>query len=191
MLWKWLEEFVRKGFRKGALPRQESPEIPLTKANPMSPQWDDDNTQTDYALNGENVYGSNSQVFYPSEIAPLRETKDVRQIEKNGFRRWFTSDYLDLIVWYKHDKKTLVGFQLCYNVGYNEHALSWTVKNGYKHNRIDDGQDLAGSAMTPILVPDGIFDSSTVADIFRKASTRLDPEVAGFVYNKIRDFQLL
>lgn len=43
----------------------------------------------------------------------LVELKDVRQIPNDGFRRWFTDEDFDLIVWYEDDKIT--GFQLCYD----------------------------------------------------------------------------
>ncbi len=39
------------------------------------------------------------------------EKKDARQIENEGFRRWFTDDFFDLIVWYEN--KEITGFQLC------------------------------------------------------------------------------
>ena len=56
----------------------------------------------------------------------LTEFKAVRQIPKDGFRRWFTDQDFDLFVWYEDESKTnIVGFQLCYNKRGNQKALTW------------------------------------------------------------------
>jgi len=39
----------------------------------------------------------------------LGEIRNVRQIEGEGTRRWFTDRYFDLIVWYD-DSGSLTGF---------------------------------------------------------------------------------
>jgi hypothetical protein len=74
-----------------------------------------------------------------AEATMLVEIRNTRQIEGEGFRRWFTDEFFDLIVWYD-EKRTLVGFQLCYDKEGRERALTWTREHGFQHNRIDDGE---------------------------------------------------
>ena len=69
----------------------------------------------------------------------LSEIRNARQVEGEGFRRWFTDDYFDLIVWYGNDRR-LIGFQLCYDKQERERALTWTLEHGFQHNRIDSGE---------------------------------------------------
>ena len=95
----------------------------------------------------------------------LREIKNPRQVEGEGWRRWFTDEYFDLIVWY-HPEKTLQGFQLCYDRGHEERALTWRAGEGYSHKRVDDGDVTGRVKMTPVLVPNGVLDSEEIAERF-------------------------
>lgn len=115
----------------------------------------------------------------------LREVRNVRQIEGEPSRRWFGDEFFDLIVWY--DKyKAIIGFQLCYDLHHDERALTWIKGRGYNHNRIDDGESLAGGyKATPILVKDGAFEHDRIASLFGEASRELDHEVAELVMEKI------
>ncbi|MBL8993039.1 MAG: hypothetical protein JNM63_06830, partial [Spirochaetia bacterium] len=46
----------------------------------------------------------------------FREIRDVFQPPGDLPRRWFTNEYFDLILWFENeDRKTLFGFQLCYD----------------------------------------------------------------------------
>lgn len=114
----------------------------------------------------------------------LSEIKDVRQIPKDGFRRWFTDNFFDLIVWYDNDR--LEGFQLCYDKGNKERALTWRTACGYAHNRIDDGERPFANKMTPILVADGAFQKDLIAESFKAAAVRIDEEIASLVYDKLK-----
>ena len=79
----------------------------------------------------------------------LTEIQNVRQIPGEGFRRWFSDNYFDLIVWYDDERK-LVGFQLCYDKDGRERALTWTHEHGFQHNRIDSGEIAGHIKMTPV-----------------------------------------
>jgi hypothetical protein len=116
----------------------------------------------------------------------LAEIQNARQVAGEGFRRWFTDDYFDLIVWYG-DAGTLLGFQLCYDKPARERALTWTVEHGFQHNRIDAGEVPGHAKMTPLIIADGAFSRDTVAERFRRESTALDPVIATFVYRKLKE----
>ena len=115
----------------------------------------------------------------------IREIKDPRQFPEEGFRRWFTDDYFDLIVWYENDEITITGFQLAYDKEHNERALTWRSTGSYTHMGIDDGEITGGYKMSPVLVSDGAFDKNTIAERFKKASGEMDEDLASFVYRKL------
>jgi hypothetical protein len=114
----------------------------------------------------------------------LVECANVRQVKGEGFRRWFTDDYFDLIVWYSGPRIT--GFQLCYDRARKERALTWRWPNHYSHDRIDDGEAPMTYKMTPILVQDGVFEKERVAAKFQAAAKRIEPEIANLVLEKLR-----
>jgi hypothetical protein len=123
----------------------------------------------------------------PVTLTPLSEYPRVRQIASEGFRRWFANGYFDLIVWYRDDRTTLVGFQLCFE----GKALTWTAANGYDFSTIDDGeQGAAGtSKMTPVLVPGGSFKQQVIAQRFQEAAVNVDKELADFIVSRITAFR--
>ncbi|UCF98712.1 MAG: hypothetical protein JSV89_04035 [Spirochaetaceae bacterium] len=115
----------------------------------------------------------------------LWEVRNPRQIKGEGPRRWFTDEYFDLIVWYEKDGAAVRGFQLCYDKGYNERALTWWRDGGFDHRRIDDGELPGRMKMTPVLVPDGAFDFTTIAERFQRNSEKIDPEIRSLVYDTV------
>ena len=118
----------------------------------------------------------------------LEETRQTRQIAGEPFRRWFSDRIFDLIVWYASDNE-IIGFQLCYREGTDEHALTWLQGKGSTHKRIDDGEGRpARSKMTPILVPDGTFDRDSVLALFQKESKSLDCELVEIVTETINRY---
>jgi hypothetical protein len=118
----------------------------------------------------------------------LSEVKNPRQIKNEGHRRWFTDSYFDLIVWYEQDGAALAGFQLCYDKEREERALTWRRGKGFDHKRIDDGEVTGRMKMTPVLVPDGTFDYSVIAERFRRESEKIDPEIRELVYEKLTNY---
>ncbi|RPJ09266.1 MAG: hypothetical protein EHM28_02040 [Spirochaetaceae bacterium] len=117
----------------------------------------------------------------------MKEFSDVRQIPGEGKRRWFCDAYFDLIVWYQEDG-SISGFQLCYDKGKKERALTWYRDHGYSHDKIDGGDNPGYQKRTPILVADGLFDSSEIAERFKMESIGIDPQIADFVHGKLLDF---
>ncbi|MFW5812247.1 MAG: hypothetical protein ACOCWS_04610, partial [Alkalispirochaetaceae bacterium] len=66
----------------------------------------------------------------------LSEIKPVRQVPGEGFRRWFTDEEMDLIVWYDgEDQEQIEGFQLCYDKEVLERALTWRPEAGFTHHK--------------------------------------------------------
>ncbi len=120
----------------------------------------------------------------------LTEHDNVRQIEGEGFRRWFSDKGHDLIVWYTDAyQNEITGFQLCYNKeAEEERALTWQKQGGFTHSRVDSGEMPYSSKMTPVLVSDGLFDRETVLKRFLEVSGNIDPRIVKFVESKLRDY---
>ena len=115
----------------------------------------------------------------------LYEIANPRQVPGEGRRRWFTDGYFDLIVWYEREGGGISGFQLCYDTGWKERALTWRRGKGYDHRRVDDGEVSGRMKMTPILVPDGIFDYRAIAERFHRESETIDPEIRELVHSRL------
>ncbi len=121
----------------------------------------------------------------------MAEIKGARQISGEGFRRWFTDEYFDLIVWYERAGSPVTamkGFQLCYDKSGKERALTWTREHGFQHNRIDSGEIPGHAKMTPVIIADGEFRSDSIADLFRKEAAQIDQHLAEFVHSKIKAY---
>ncbi len=112
----------------------------------------------------------------------FKEIRNVRQEPTAGHRRWFDDDVLplELIVWYDA-KGTVDGFQLCYNLGAGEHALTWRPAVGFAHNEVDTGSTVPFSNQTPILIPDGAVPWDELARHFAGSSSTLEPKLRDLV----------
>jgi hypothetical protein len=118
----------------------------------------------------------------------MYETKSVRQIKGEPLRRWFWSDYFDLIVWI-NDDRDITGFQLCYDKNKFQRVLTWKKESGYSHDRIDDGESNPGRyKSTPILAADGIFEEEKIAALFKEESSNLDKQIADFIHSRILEY---
>ncbi|GMR07825.1 MAG: hypothetical protein BMS9Abin26_0829 [Gammaproteobacteria bacterium] len=112
----------------------------------------------------------------------LTEITDVRQIKGETPRRWFRDKDWDLIVWIG-ESDDIMGFQLCYKKKHGEHALTWRKDQGFVHQKVDDGESYPMQYKeTPILVPDGSFNITEIAEKFGKISGHIDDDVVEFVY---------
>ncbi len=99
---------------------------------------------------------------------------------KDKKRRWFGDDYFDLIVWYD-DAERISGFQLCYDRGRNEHALTWRRETGAEHHRIDSGETMPLENRSPILVPDGAAPFSDLIRQFEMRAGGMDQDLFNLV----------
>jgi hypothetical protein len=114
----------------------------------------------------------------------LREFKRLKQEPTPGFRRWFESDGFDLVVWYDAAGE-VTGFQICYDFGEGEHALTWRSRGGYSHDAIDSGDTNPLRKQTPILVRDGAVPWTRLRSTFDRRSENLDPAVRQLVRHKL------
>lgn len=118
----------------------------------------------------------------------LHKVDNADPSDGNLRRQWFADEYFDLFVW-TDDKGAIMSFQLCYDKGHDEHALTWKDPSTYVHQRVDDGESHPGrSKATPILLADGIFNFKKIADRFKSESTAMSPALSGFVYEKLLSF---
>jgi hypothetical protein len=101
-------------------------------------------------------------------------------------RRWFSDEYFDLVVW-QSSRDGLTSFQLCYDKGGTERAVTWTKSRGYGHFRVDTGEDTPIKNMTPLLVTVGTLAKEPVLARFAKASIPLDPVIREFVLQRLRE----
>ena len=122
----------------------------------------------------------------------VSEVQRARQIPGEGFRRWFTDQYFDLIVWYEGSDAAgaIAGFQLCYDKFNRERALTWRKGKGFAHEKVDDGEGpfALQAKMTPILLPDGVFDAEGVTRRLREQSAEMDPAVARFILGTLAGY---
>ena len=118
----------------------------------------------------------------------LTEINNARQVEREPFRRWFTDEYFDLIVWQAPDAD-IIAFQLCYNKGQEERALTWRQSSGFTHKGVDDGEGRIGyHKMTPILIPDGNFERDSVLQRFFEESYKIDSVLRTFIIERLGDY---
>lgn len=130
------------------------------------------------ASRGENVH----------DRRVLAEVEHARQIRGEPFRRWFADGSFDLIVWYD-ERRSIIGFQLCYQSDEGEKALTWYASRGFAHHRVDDGEgEREHRKMTPVLVGDGVFDLDAILESFLAAGREIEPEIVGFVASRLRSY---
>ncbi|MBI5597952.1 MAG: hypothetical protein HY928_17860 [Elusimicrobia bacterium] len=116
----------------------------------------------------------------------LAELKTVSQpAGQPGTRRWFADEEMDLIVWYTPDGN-LDGFQLCYDKGGNERALTWKAGGSVVHCAVDQGEDLPTDNRTPIMAPDGRPSVGRVLEEFEERGAELPTDLRTLVAEKIR-----
>jgi hypothetical protein len=118
----------------------------------------------------------------------MREVHPTRQVPGEPHRRWFSSAELDLIVWCDAAGAP-VAFQLCYDKGRNERALTWEPAIGLSHSAVDDGESELGLRYkaTPVLAPDGPLEVQRVAARFEAASADVPGEIADFVRKRLHN----
>lgn len=114
----------------------------------------------------------------------LREIKNIKQQTGEPEKRWFSSEEMDLFIWYENNK--IISFQLCYDKEKNEKAISWHKDKGLQHQRVDDGENRPGHyKATPILVQNGRYELNDIITKFKFYSQNILTEISEFVLKKL------
>jgi hypothetical protein len=118
----------------------------------------------------------------------LKEYNKVSQ-EKSaqGKRRWFNSKNLDLIVWYKSDDKSILGFQLCFNLDQDEYAFTWKEEQGADLSKVDSGESFGPyKNLSPTLTEGEKTPYEKFIKIFKENSENLEEEISSLVLEKLQ-----
>ena len=115
----------------------------------------------------------------------LKEIPTVNQIEGEPKHRWFSNESIDLYVWYDTNDK-IIQFQICYDKGPYEKALTWNENMKLSHHCVDDGESgVFRMKRTPILVAGGVFDKEKILKLFTELGARLEHGLFEFVRDHI------
>jgi hypothetical protein len=117
----------------------------------------------------------------------LREIRDVKQIPGEPKRRWFSDENFDLIVWFEPEDQ-IIGFQLCYDKGSEQKALTWLKDDGYQHSRIDGGDNPGKMKASPVLEANGHFDGEGIGRRFVENKGDVPEKIAVCVYRKTMNY---
>lgn len=116
----------------------------------------------------------------------LHEWEGIRQREEEGHRRWYVDEAMDLIVWF--EDSDVVGFQLCYDKGSDEKAVTWHRDGGVTHTHVDAGEDRPGSfKSSPVLTSSLPLETERVCEAFRSRAEDIDPATRRLVLDTLSD----
>lgn len=113
----------------------------------------------------------------------LREVTCGLQQDGKLTKRWFNCQSADLFAW--HDDSVLVRFEFCYNKHRDEHSLRWQNDTGFSHARVDDGETIATSKSSPILLEEEHIDSDFIFTQFKNLSEKVDNDIRLAVMRKL------
>jgi len=117
----------------------------------------------------------------------LVEMRSVRQVPEEGFRRWFCDEDLDLMVWYKPDKR-VHGFQLCYDKSGQEKALTWFEDRGFSHQGVDSGDETPLSNRSPMLIEAARFETDRVFSCLSASDKELPPKLRALIRRMLKEY---
>jgi len=117
----------------------------------------------------------------------LREIKKINQKRGEPRKRWFTDLSMDVFVWF-NDEGEIIGYHLTYNKPHDEKAIVWSKDKGFEHLGVDDGSRPGKHPGSPILVKDGVVNSSEIISMLRNNKGDLEPWIIGFVVDGIKRY---
>jgi len=97
--------------------------------------------------------------------------------------------YKDLYVWYDGQGNPR-SFELCYKLNGQEKSLLYKDGN-YIHENIDDGEDSPLKNRTPVMFADGLIPKDMLVTLFEDKGISLEPDIYGFVLEKLRKLKHL
>jgi len=95
---------------------------------------------------------------------------------------------MDLIVWFAPEDR-IIGFQLCYDKSTKQKALTWLEQEGYRHCRVDEGDNPGKIKSSPVLEMDGYFDREGIRRRFRENKGDIPENIADFVCDRIMHYR--
>jgi hypothetical protein len=120
----------------------------------------------------------------------LCEIPDLIQIPGERRRRWFASDYFDLIVWFDDGDGAdarAVGFHLHYDRGRDERVFMWDEGRPLRHHDVDDGTRGGRMKMTALVTSVSVGgDAGAVAARFEREAAGIEPALAALVLEQLR-----
>lgn len=115
----------------------------------------------------------------------FREVSQVKQINGESRRRWFSCDSMDLFVWINDDNE-IERYQLTYNKPHNEKALTWHFKEGFLHLSVDDGFCPGKYPASPLLKSDGSLNAVKIVRLLNKNTGDLEPSIKDFIISGVK-----
>ena len=116
----------------------------------------------------------------------LKELKATRQIPGEPFRRWYTDNDNDLVVWLEQHRIT--GFQLLVPGSCGRTVVTWHEGERPTVAGLDDGEGRPGRAkMTPILIHQDTIDVGNVLQQFKGISEELPSGLAKLVEDELAE----
>jgi len=116
----------------------------------------------------------------------LREIRNVKQEGGPGRRRWFEAEALELVVWFGGNEEQVSGFQVCYDLGRGERALTWREGAGFTHSIVDTGDADPLRNETPVLRLDPQVPWAEITRAFEACSGELESGLRELVQEKLR-----
>jgi hypothetical protein len=120
------------------------------------------------------------------EHTVLKEISSTRTDESEPTRRWFSDKIVDLYVWYD-DNGAVIQFQMCYDKGPGEKALTWTRGGGFVQHAVDDGEaGLFRMKSSPILTERGCTDTVGALKLLESRGAKLEHDLYRFISDTLR-----
>ena len=115
----------------------------------------------------------------------LKEIEKVEQLKGEPRRRWFASPSLDLFLWYDDDDN-IIQFQICYDKGPDEQALTWHHEKGLMHHKVDDGENRSFRMKgTPIMISNSNFNTNEIIPKFEQLAGDLEYSIVNFILTQL------
>ncbi len=117
----------------------------------------------------------------------LKEIENVSQSQNEPGRRWFSDAEIDLYLWYDKDNN-ITQFQICYNKGPGEQALTWNNEDGFSQHDVDDGEGgIYRMKSSPILLNNAELDLKTVNELFLRHAQKIDHDIYMFIASHLEN----
>jgi len=115
------------------------------------------------------------------------EIQGVRQRPEEGFRRWFSNNYFDLVFWYEEKGGELTGIQFSYGKPYADKAFTWE-RSSTSHHYVSEQNKT--SQATGILRGDAGNIPAPVIKRFLEEAPDMDLELKKLILQKIKEYNL-